>query len=66
MLVTRRGLDASERPEVLGRDVLSALPAHRILPEAVAAPALALWNLGLALDRIDRYGVTLTVPGFAP
>lgn len=67
VLVTRRHLDASERPDALSAlPALPALPAHRILPETMAAPVLALWNLGLALDRIDRYGVTLAVPGFAP
>lgn len=66
VLVTRRALTREERARTAYRDAIAPLPAHRILPEAVTAPALALWNLGLALDRIDRYGVVIAVPGFAP
>ena len=66
VLVTRRGLTREERTSTFYQNAIAPLPGHRILPDSMAAPTLALWAMGLALDRIDRYGVVIACPGFSP
>lgn len=43
-----------------------AAVGSRLLPSTFRGPMARLWQMGLALDRIDRYGVVIACPGFLP